>query len=128
MNMTIKSRLAARLAPRFIGVAICALVALPCLAFGQWVPLGPYGSGIQVLTSLPAEPRVLIAATRNALIYRSSDKGVTWRPVTFPRSLQATLNSLIPDPCDSSTIYVGVSDSNDAPGLYKSMNGGASWT
>lgn len=111
----------------FVAPLLVALMAIPCLTYGQWVPLGPTGGGIQVLTSVPAAPRMLVAATRNAFLYRSRDKAATWQPIAFPRSLHATLNALILDPCDPATIYVGVSDSG-APGLYKTVDGGSTWT
>ena len=103
------------------------LVAFSCLSYGQWIPLGPSGGGIQVLTSVASEPRTLIAATRNAFIYRSRDKAGSWQPILFPRSLHASLNALILDPCDASTMYVGVSDFEKLPGLYKTVDGGSTW-
>jgi len=83
---------------------------------------------MQVLTSVPSDPGLLIAATRNAFLYKSRDKAATWQAIPFPRSSRATLNALILDPCNASTIYVGVSDSGDSPGLYKTVNSGATWT
>ena len=107
---------------------LVVLVAFPCLLPGQWVPLGPAGGGTQVLTTVPSMPGTLIAGTRNALLYRSSNGAASWQPIPFPRSLRSTLNALIVDPCNPSGIYVGLSDSGEASGLYKSVDGGESWT
>jgi photosystem II stability/assembly factor-like uncharacterized protein len=127
MDMNIKLLLVRRSAVRFAGWVLGVVVAIPCLSYGQWVPLGPSGGGIQVLTSLQSDPATLIAATRNAFLYRSRDKGASWQPIHFPRSLHATLNALILDPCDASTIFVGVSDFASLSGLYKTVNGGKDW-
>jgi len=127
MDMKVKLLLVMRPMVKYVFFTFLAVVALPCLSCAQWLPLGPNGGGIQVLTSAPSQPRVLIAATRNAFIYRSRDSAQTWQPVGFPRSLQATLNALIIDPCSASTIYVGVSDLHDSPGLYKTVDGGSTW-
>jgi photosystem II stability/assembly factor-like uncharacterized protein len=107
--------------------ALILMAALPCLLSAQWIPLGPYGGGTQVLTNVPSQPGTLIAGTRNAQLYRSKDNAVSWQPVPFPRALRATLNTLIVDPCSPSTMYVGVTDSAHFPGLYKTVNGGVSW-
>jgi photosystem II stability/assembly factor-like uncharacterized protein len=128
MEMSTKLLVVTRPELRFLGLALGMLVAIPCLSFGQWLPLGPTGGGIQVLTAVNAEPSTLIAGTRNALLYRSRDKAGTWQPIPFPRSLQAALNALMIDPCNPSTMYVGVSDSAGLTGLYKTSNRGADWT
>src|SRR3954471_15257307 len=98
-----------------VGVILTILAAFPCLSFGQWVPLGPYGGGTQVLTNVPEHPGTLIAGTRNALLYRSKDGAASWHALPFPRALRATLNVLILDPCNPLTMYAGVTDSNDLP-------------
>jgi photosystem II stability/assembly factor-like uncharacterized protein len=128
MNMNAKLLLVMRPVVRFVFGILVAMMVVPCLSYGQWVPLGPSGGGIQVLTSVPSEPGTLIAATRNAFLYRSRDMARTWQPIPFPRSLHASLNAVILDPCDAATIYVGVSDVSGAPGLYKTVDGGAEWT
>jgi photosystem II stability/assembly factor-like uncharacterized protein len=70
---------------------------------------------------------MLIAGTRNALLYRSTDNAVSWQTLPFPRSLQSTLNTVVVDPCDPLAMYVGLSDTGEASGLFKTTDGGSSW-
>jgi photosystem II stability/assembly factor-like uncharacterized protein len=123
MNITIKRLLFTR----WLACSLVAWAAFQCPSYGQWVPLGPYGGGTQVLTTVPSRPGTLIAGTRNALLYMSTDNAVSWQTLPFPKSLQSTLNTIVVDPCDPSAIYVGVSDSGAASGLLKSTDGGRSW-
>lgn len=120
MNITTKLQ-------RSIVSAVLLLAALPCLVSAQWIPLGPFGGGTQVLIDVPSEPGTLIAGTRNAQLFRSRDNAGSWQAIAFPRSLRATLNTLMVDPCAPGTLYVGVTDSGSFPGLYKTLNGGDSW-
>src|SRR5262245_11050158 len=122
MEMSTKLLVVMRPEFRFLGWALGILVAIPCLSYGQWEPLAPTGGGIQVLTGVNSDPATLIAGTRNAFLYRSRDKAGTWHPIPFPRSFHAALNTLILDPCNPSTMLVGVSDGPGLPGLYKTTN------
>jgi photosystem II stability/assembly factor-like uncharacterized protein len=120
MNITTKSL-------HWVGALLTFLGVFACPSYAQWIPLGPYGGGTQVLTNVPEHPGTLIAGTRNALLYRSKDGAASWHALPFPRALRATLNVLILDPCNPLTMYAGVTDSNDLPGLYKTVNGGDAW-
>jgi len=104
------------------------LVLTPSVGFGQWTALGPYGGGVHVLASNPAKPDTLLAGTRNSLLFISTDAAQSWQKLPFPRSLLSTLNTLVVDHCNPNTIYVGVTDTGNASGLYRSVDGGKSWT
>jgi photosystem II stability/assembly factor-like uncharacterized protein len=102
-------------------------VLAPAECFGQWTALGPYGGGIHVLAANPSRPDTLIAGTRNALLFVSVDSAQSWQKLAFPRSLLSTLNTLLVDHCDPNNILVGVTDTGDASGLYRSVDGGKTW-
>lgn len=73
--------------------------------------------------------------TRNSVsmgdgIYKSTDGGQNWKNMGLPKSDR--ISSIILDPKDSNTVWVGVlgalwGDSDDR-GIYKTTDGGATWT
>ncbi|MEV8021689.1 RICIN domain-containing protein [Streptomyces sp. NPDC086554] len=78
----------------------------------------------------PADNGTLLLGTRKNGLWRSTDKGVTWRQVTsFPvkdgGSSGAAISFVTYGPAGSKTIYVGVADKSTS--LYRSTDGGSSW-
>lgn len=58
-------------------------------------------------------------------LYRSEDRGQTWRPVTLPgKHAPMDIMALLPDPTDPRVLYVATHEA----GVFKSQDGGASWT
>ena len=111
--------------------AVLCLTAFSAIApadcFAEWTALGPFGGGVHVLASIP-EHGTLIAGTRNAQLYMSSNGAESWHQLAFPRSLVSTLNTLVVDHCTPEIMYAGISDSGEAAGLYKTEDSGKSWT
>jgi photosystem II stability/assembly factor-like uncharacterized protein len=89
-----------------------------------WFPSreGLASSEIGALAVAPSDPDILYAATaparftRASNFFRSSDGGRTWTA-----GARRSVNALAVDPRDPQTIYAG------ATGVYKSVDGGASW-
>ena len=107
---------------------LLSLLLFPSLGYAQWSSIGPDGGGANLIAEDSSRPGTLIAGTRNALLYRSSDRASTWQPVSFERSLSATLNTLVSGRCTSGTFYMGTTDSDTArAGVYRITASGASW-
>jgi photosystem II stability/assembly factor-like uncharacterized protein len=82
---------------------------------------------IAVATS---DPATVYVGTNSNGVYRSTDAGVTWAAVsaTLP---DTEITALAIDPHTSSTVYLGTrngSTGGNTARLYKSTNGGATWT
>ena len=70
--------------------------------------------------------------TNNTGVYESTDGGVTWTDTTSSISTTADFTDLVLDPSDPNdeTLYaaVGSATGNVANGVYKTTNGGTSWS
>lgn len=97
-------------------------------AGAQWRSIGPFGGSVEVIRTHPTDSAILLAATKNALIYRSSNSAESWTYVPFPRSGAATMYTLTVDPMRPHRVFAGLSvDGPGESGLYASGDGGASW-
>lgn len=61
-------------------------------------------------------------------IHSSGDGGKSWKSVKIFLQTDSQANAIAVDPANDKTIYVGGRDANDKELLYKSLNGGATWT
>jgi hypothetical protein len=82
---------------------------------------GLRGSYIRALTVDPLRPTTVFAATLDAGVFRSTDGGASWKPLTMP-STAIRADSLAIPPADPQTIYAGTGG-----GIFKSTDGGATW-
>ncbi len=117
-------------------VALASLLALfliasvvPSASAGSntWTRIGLAGKGIDVVAVAPTNPNLLIATVEtdgNAKMYRSADRGKTWRPVTgLPANFADGYRALKFDPQNANIVYVfGMA------GLMRSDDGGKTWT
>lgn len=97
-------------------------------AQAAWQQLGPYGGAAESVVVAPDNPDLLLAATRNGLIYRSQDAGAHWAPVRFAQSLSLAVRVMKASAEVTPAYYLGgVPGSQYTTGLYKSTDGGSTW-
>lgn len=99
-----------------------------------WKSLGPgnIGGRIRVLAINPLNPDLIYVAAAAGGVWKSIDRGKTWKPLT---DLLANLavNALAMDPQNPDVLYAGTgegyfnSDALRGAGIFKSFDGGASW-
>ncbi|HVT59916.1 MAG TPA: hypothetical protein VHR45_16140 [Thermoanaerobaculia bacterium] len=116
--------------PRALSVALSlvAVVAgaggLPAAAqpiqAGPWWPLGPLGGSVLSLAPVPASAGTVWAGAPGVGVWKSIDAGASWVPKLLTAGDQTIV---VADPVDPLTVYVGAGG-----GLFKSSNGGATWT
>lgn len=103
---------------------VLALVAPSAPLFavdGTWSVVSPDGSPVLDLAFQPGSSQVLYAAV-TAGVYKSQDAGATWAWTSSGLDpLDATLSVAV-DPVRPNTVYAAQGD------LYRSRNGGLSWT
>ena len=107
-----------------------------------WKPIfdGEHVASIGALAVAPSNPNVIYAGTGEADIrsdlssgdgvYKSTDGGATWTSVGLRDSRQ--ISRIVVDPQDANVVYVGVLGHAYGPnperGVFKSSDGGATWT
>ena len=104
---------------------------------GTWATLagGLPAKGFLSLVLDARAPATLYAGGgdfQTSLLYKSTDGGGTWTSMTTGLA-PLEVNSIVIDPGSSSTLYaaVGTGGTNNGakiPGVYKSTNGGATWS
>lgn len=88
------------------------------------INLGDRALFIPPLVMDRSDPHVLYFGTFR--LYRTSDRGEAWSPISDALSRTATgsISAIAPAAADARTVYVGTSDGH----LFVTVDGGASWT
>jgi hypothetical protein len=100
-----------------------------------WEPLGPYNvpGRSRALVFAPTNPNVMYSAGVAGGVWKSTDHGESWTSVGDAMA-NIAVTSLAVDPTNSNIIYAGTGegygnfDAVRGLGVFKSTDGGASWT
>jgi photosystem II stability/assembly factor-like uncharacterized protein len=126
-----------------LSLAVLAFVPLRPAAFQppgvdpasamHWREIGPTRAGrARALAGVPSQPNVFYIGFDNGGVWRSSDYGSTWTPI-FDHEATGSIGA-IAVASDPKVIYVGTGagiirpDLATGNGVYKSVDGGATWT
>ncbi|MGE5242765.1 MAG: VPS10 domain-containing protein [Betaproteobacteria bacterium] len=101
----------------------------------DWRSIGPLrgGRSIAVAGSAARPLEYYFGATGGGL-WKSTDGGTTWRPVTDHQITSSSVGAVAVAPSNPDVVYIGTGESeirgNIAPGdgVYKSTDGGKTWT
>jgi len=123
-----------------IALAACAapLVAQPFAPslFGEmrWRNIGPHRGGrTKAATGVPGRPGLFYIGVCNGGVWKTTDYGRTWTPI-FDDQPTGSIGAIAVAPSDPDVIYVGSGEGLQRPdlstgdGIYKSKDGGRSWT
>ncbi|HEX7182866.1 MAG TPA: hypothetical protein VF756_13565, partial [Thermoanaerobaculia bacterium] len=104
-------------------------------SLGAWTALGPgnVGGRTRALLFDPNSPQTLYAAGVAGGVWKSTDSGASWTPLS---DLIANLavSSLVMDPRNSNVLYAGTGegyfnvDAVRGAGIFKTTDGGGHWT
>jgi photosystem II stability/assembly factor-like uncharacterized protein len=105
----------------------------PSAAF-HWRQIGPTRAGrARALSGVPSQPNVFYIGFDNGGVWRSTDYGSTWEPL-FDKEPTGSIGAIAVAPSDPNIIYVGSGAGIIRPdlavgdGVYKSTDGGKTWT
>jgi photosystem II stability/assembly factor-like uncharacterized protein len=100
----------------------------------HWRLIGPFRGGRALaVTGVPGEPNHFYFGAVDGGVWESLDAGRTWNPIFDDQDI-GSIGSIAVAPSDPRTIYVGTgeadmrSDIAYGDGVYKSTDGGKSWT
>ncbi|HEX3131648.1 MAG TPA: hypothetical protein VH394_30205 [Thermoanaerobaculia bacterium] len=100
----------------------------------HWRLLGPFRGGrVLAVTGIPGQPEHFFFGSVNGGVWETLDAGRTWKPI-FDGQLIGSIGAIAVAPSDPRVIYVGSgeadmrSDIAQGNGMYKSLDGGRTWT
>lgn len=94
---------------------------------------GPNSGRVAAVAVDPTNTNVVYAGAAQGGVWKTTDGGVTWNPLTDTQASLAT-GSLALDPQNHLTLYVGTGEENNSgdsyygAGILKSTDGGNTWT
>lgn len=102
---------------------------------GNWTDEGPtnIGARINAMAINPNDENEMYLGYARGGLYKTLDGGVNWTDV-FKEFSYLNISSIEFDPTDSNIVYIGTGDKNISSypgignGVYKSTDGGGSWT
>jgi photosystem II stability/assembly factor-like uncharacterized protein len=100
----------------------------------RWRSIGPYRGGRTVAAvGIPSQPGVFYIGVNNGGVWKTTDYGRVWTPL-FDDQPSGSIGAIAIAPSDPNVIYVGSGEGLQRPdlstgnGMYKSTDGGKSWT
>jgi photosystem II stability/assembly factor-like uncharacterized protein len=96
--------------------------------------IGPFRGGrTKAATGIPAQPNVFYIGAVNGGVWKSTDYGVTWKPI-FDDQPTGSIGAIAIAPSNPDVIYIGSGEGLQRPdlstgdGIYKSTDAGKTWT
>jgi photosystem II stability/assembly factor-like uncharacterized protein len=100
----------------------------------KWRLIGPFRGGRAVaVAGVPGDSTTFYFGAVNGGVWKTSDAGAVWKPI-FDKQPVASIGAIAVAPSDPETIYAGTgesdirSDLSSGNGVYKSSDGGSTWT
>lgn len=93
----------------------------------DWLATGPMGGDVRSLVVDSHDPHHLFLGTLDGQLYTSVDGAQHWSRVQGFSHPGLYIDTLIIDPRDSNTLYVGAHRHKEPGGFFKTTDGGATW-
>ena len=100
----------------------------------RWRMVGPFRGGrTRAVAGVPSQPNVFYMAQVNGGVWKTTDSGRTWQPIFDSQPTQSVGDIAVAD-SDPNIIYVASGEGLRRPdlsigdGIYKTTDGGKSWT
>ena len=120
-------------------VLLCAALLLFPLASGaqdssprfpglKWRLIGPFRGGrVTAVAGVPGDPRTYYIGTPGGGIWKTSDGGRVWRPISDDVRVPS-IGALAVAPSNSNVIFAGTGEQTRGKGMYRSSDAGATWS
>ena len=99
----------------------------------RWRSVGPPRSGyVSAPAGVPGDPTTYYVGLPEGGVWKTTNAGTTWKPI-FDDVRVASVGAVAVAPGDPKTVYVGTGNQSGwsftiGKGIYKSIDGGRSWT
>jgi hypothetical protein len=94
----------------------------------KWRLVGPHRGGrVTCVAGIPGKPAVYYFGTPGGGVWQTTTGGRVWKPI-FDDAHVASIGALALAPSNPQIIYVGTGEETAGNGLYKSTDGGKTWT
>ncbi len=100
----------------------------------KWRLIGPFRGGrVVAVAGVPGNSTTFYFGAVNGGVWKTTDAGTVWTPI-FDSQPVGSIGAVAVSPSDPKTIYVGTgesdirSDLSSGNGVYKSSDGGSTWT
>lgn len=99
----------------------------------HWRNIGPFRGGrVLAVTGIPGDPDTYYFGAVAGGVFKSTDGGVTWRPL-FDHESTSSIGAIAVADSDHNVIYAGTGEAcirgnmSYGDGVYKSLDGGKTW-
>jgi photosystem II stability/assembly factor-like uncharacterized protein len=98
-------------------------------ASSRFERIGPFGGDVRSLLMNSHQARVVYLGSSGGKIFKSSDAGKTWAPLTPGiGQFEYVIDTLVQHPTEPEHLYAGAWDlHSDGGGLFESTDAGATW-
>src|SRR5208337_967998 len=100
----------------------------------RWRNVGPFRGGrTRAVSGVASQPNVFYVGAVNGGVWKTNDFGRTWQPI-FDSEPTGSIGAIEVAPSDPRIVYVGSGEGLHRPdlsvgdGIYKSTDGGVTWT
>jgi photosystem II stability/assembly factor-like uncharacterized protein len=103
-----------------------------------WRSIGPVNTGGRIddiaVARIPGQPDAVYVATASGGVFKSSNNGVSFAPVFDKVNAMMSIGAIAVAPSTPTTVWVGTGEANTrqssswGDGVYKSTDGGKTWT
>jgi photosystem II stability/assembly factor-like uncharacterized protein len=100
----------------------------------RWRCIGPFRGGRTVgATGVPGQPNLFYIGVNNGGVWKTTDSGRVWTPI-FDDQPTGSIGAIAVAPSNPEILYVGSGEGLQRPdlsvgdGVYKSVDGGKTWT
>lgn len=114
--------------------AAAQAVAPNVYAHLSWRLIGPFDGGrVLAVAGVPTQPSTYYFGSANGGVWKTTNSGLSWKPI-FNHEPVSSIGAIAVAPSDPNIVFVGTgeadprSDATFGDGVYKSTDGGKSWT